>query len=137
MKKIDIKKTLKNSGLKVTKQRILILETLIDAKNPLSADDIFEIIKKKINVDLSTVYRNLNSLEEEGVLLKTNLENTSYYQINSSSHKHFITCSECNKKFTIDHCPVHELEEIIEKETGFIVNSHNFEFSGICPECQK
>lgn len=137
MKNIDIKKTLKDTGLKVTKQRTLILDTLVNSKKPLSADDIYEVIKKDLNVDLSTIYRNLNSLEEEGVLLRTTLENTSYYQINSRSHKHFITCTECHKKFTIDHCPVHELEGIIEKETGFILNSHNFEFSGICPECQK
>ena len=89
-------------------------------------------------MDLSTIYRNLNILEEKSVLLKTtNLDGLNYYQLNTSDHKHFITCNNCHKKFVIENCPVHDLEERIEKETGFVINGHNFEFTGLCPECQN
>src|SRR5699024_12456544 len=65
---------------------------------------------------LSTVYRNLNILEENDLLLKTaDIDGISYYQINKGDHKHFITCSNCHKKFLIKSCPVHELEKEVER----------------------
>lgn len=129
---------LKDKNLKVTKNRKIILEALQKEENPISAEELFEKLKKENEMDLSTIYRNLNILEEKSVLLKTtNLDGLNYYQINNSKHKHFITCNNCHKKFVIDDCPVHELEEKIERQTGFIINGHNFEFTGLCPDCQN
>ena len=134
---MSIENILKNKNLKVTKQRKLILETIENQTNPTSAEDIYKLLKN-CDMDISTIYRNLNILEEKNVLLKTtNIDGINYYQLNTSDHKHFITCNICHKKYTIENCPIHDLEEKIEKETGFIIKSHNFEFSGICPECQK
>lgn len=129
---------LKDKNLKVTKNRKIILEALQKEENPISAEELFEKLKKENEMDLSTIYRNLNILEEKSVLLKTtNFDGLNYYQINNSKHKHFITCNNCHKKFVIDDCPVHELEEKIERQTGFIINGHNFEFTGLCPDCQN
>ena len=129
---------LKEKNLKVTKNRKIILEFLQKEENPISAEELFDKLKRENEIDLSTIYRNLNILEEKGVLLKTtNLDGINYYQINNSNHKHFLTCNNCHKKFVIEDCPIHELEEKIEKETGFIINGHNFEFTGICPDCQN
>ena len=135
---MNLDKLLKEKKIRVTKQRKLILETLKESKNPISAEEIYEIMKKNIDVDLSTVYRNLSKLEEKDILLKTtNVDSISYYQLNNKEHKHFITCNICHKRFLLEECPVHFLEERIEEETGFLITGHNFEFSGICPDCQK
>lgn len=130
-------KLLKEKNLRITKQRKLILEAIEESSSPISAEEIYENIKDEA-LDLSTVYRNLNILEEKNVLLKTtNLDSINYYQINDHSHKHFITCLKCNKKFVIENCPVHELEDQIQADTGFEIKGHNFEFTGICPNCQE
>lgn len=135
---MSINNLLKEKNLKVTKNRKIILEALQKEENPISAEELFDKLKKENEMDLSTIYRNLNILEEKSVLLKTtNLDGLNYYQINNNKHKHFITCNNCHKKFVIKNCPVHELEEKIEKETGFIISGHNFEFTGICPDCQN
>lgn len=129
---------LKNKNLRITKQRKLILD-YIDKKNePVSSQEIYDDLQEVIAIDLSTVYRNLNILEENGLLLKTSdLDGISYYQLKKDDHKHFITCSHCHKKYIIMSCPVHEIEKEVMAETGFIINGHNFEFYGICPACQK
>lgn len=135
---MTIENLLKEKNLKVTKNRKILLEVLEKQENPISAEELFDKLKIVNEMDLSTIYRNLNILEEKAVLLKTtNLDSINYYQINNSDHKHFITCNNCHKKFVIEDCPVHELEEKIERETGFIINGHNFEFTGICPDCQN
>ena len=135
---MTINDLLKEKNLKVTKNRKIILKSLQKEENPISAEELFDKLKRENEIDLSTIYRNLNILEEKGVLLKTtNLDGINYYQINNSNHKHFLTCNNCHKKFVIEDCPVHELEEKIENQTGFIINGHNFEFTGICPDCQN
>lgn len=92
---------LKNKNLRITKQRKLILD-YIDKKNePVSGQAIYDDLKKEMAIDLSTVYRNLNILEENDLLLKTSdLDGISYYQINKDDHKHFITCSRCHKNIS-------------------------------------
>ncbi|MBM0046559.1 Fur family transcriptional regulator [Anaerococcus sp. DFU013_CI05] len=135
---MTINDLLREKDLKVTKNRKIILEALQNEENPISAEELFDKLNVDYDMDLSTIYRNLNILEEKSVLLKTtNLDGLNYYQINNSHHKHFITCNNCHNKFVIENCPVHDLEEKIEKETGFIINGHNFEFTGICPDCQN
>ena len=135
---MTINDLLREKNLKVTKNRKIILDALLKESNPISAEELFDKLKVDNDMDLSTIYRNLNILEEKSVLLKTtNLDGLNYYQLNTSDHKHFITCNNCHKKFVIENCPVHDLEEKIEKETGFVINGHNFEFTGLCPECQN
>ncbi|WP_243342963.1 Fur family transcriptional regulator [Anaerococcus sp. AGMB09787] len=135
---MDIRQTLKDKNLRVTNQRKLILKAFLEDGNPISAEDLYDLLRNEIELDLSTIYRNLNTLEENGILLRSiDLNGVSYYQLNNADHKHFITCNICHKKFLIDSCPVHILEDKIEKDTGFIISGHNFEFTGICPDCQK
>ncbi|MDD7765925.1 MULTISPECIES: Fur family transcriptional regulator [Anaerococcus] len=130
---------LKRNKIRVTEKRKIILEKIIENDDPISAEEILEKLKEEnINMDLSTIYRNLNTLEEINLLLKnTNTDGISYFQLNSNNHKHFIRCISCNKKFIIENCPIHEIEEEIEKDTGFVIKGHSFEFTGICPQCQK
>lgn len=135
---MNIKELLKAKNLRVTKQRRQILQILEIENNPISAEEIYNKLKDLSNMDLSTIYRNLNILEDKNILLKTtNIDGISYYQLNNDQHKHFVTCNICHKKFLIENCPIHELEDSIEKETGFMITGHNFEFTGICPACQK
>lgn len=135
---MNIKELLKAKNLRVTKQRKQILQILEIENNPISAEEIYNKLKDLSNMDLSTIYRNLNILEDKNILLKTtNIDGISYYQLNNDQHKHFLTCNICHKKFLIENCPIHELEDSIEKETGFMITGHNFEFTGICPACQK
>lgn len=130
---------LRNKNIRVTEKRRIILEKIIENNDPISAEEILTKLKKEnIDLDLSTIYRNLNTLEQSGLLLKnTNLDGISYFQLNTNDHKHFITCMSCNKKFIVENCPIHEVEKKIENETGFIIKGHSFEFTGICPDCQK
>lgn len=130
---------LRENDIRVTKNRKLILKKIIENDDPISAEKILEKFKNEnINIDLSTIYRNLNTLEEANLLLKnTNTDGISYFQLNSNKHKHFISCISCGKKFIIKNCPIHDFEKKLEKDTGFKIKNHSFEFTGICPDCQK
>jgi Fur family ferric uptake transcriptional regulator len=136
---MDINLLLKYSNLRVTKARKLILEKIIEVDRPISAEDIHESLKNnKEYINLSTIYRNLNALSDNNILIiNTDLDGISYFQLNVHDHKHFITCLSCGKKVLIEDCPIEEISHDLEKSTGFTIKGHNFEFTGICPECQK
>lgn len=136
---MHIEDMLKEKGLRVTKPRSMILRTISESKEPISAEEIYRIIEEKDHdLNLSTVYRNLNTLVDKNVLLKnTDLDGVSFFQENIHDHKHFITCIKCGKRVTIENCPIEEFAHEVEEETGFTIRSHNFEFTGLCPDCKK
>lgn len=126
---------LKEHNLKSTKTRIKILE-LLNNNIPLNADEIHEELKDS-NIKISSIYRNLALFVEENILIKSvGFDNTAYYQINNSHHKHQLVCTNCHKTVIIKDCPVEEIEKNLEKDTGFKILSHSFEFTGLCSECR-
>lgn len=128
-------KILKDLGLKTTKTRINIIE-LLENDCLLSAEQISHKLKEE-RIKLSSIYRNLAIFEEEGLLIKTiGLDGISYYQLNNKKHKHQLVCINCGKSVVIDDCPLHNIKEKLEENTGFKIKSHNFEFSGLCEDCK-
>lgn len=56
---------------------------------------------------------------EKNLLMKTNKsDKTASYQLNDSSHKHYITCINCHDSLLLDICPLNDLNNTIAKQTG-------------------
>jgi len=129
---------LKKNGLKSTKSRKLILEVLKKSQEPMSAQKIYVNVRHQGELDFSTVYRTLSTLNEKSIIIK-NIEGDgkAYYQINNHNHSHYLVCFECKKRILIDACPLEELTKNLEKITGFHISGHKLEFIGECPECFK
>lgn len=132
-----IEELLKKASLKNTKQRQIILSTIESHNGPLTAEEIFKVlIINDCKINLSTVYRTLNILTEKNVLLKIlKGDGTAAYELNKSSHNHYITCCKCNCSKLIDSCPLKELNDTVTKKTGFMVTGHSLQLTGICSEC--
>lgn len=127
---------LKKAGLQTTKTRVEILNLLHD-EFPLNADQIFEKLKND-KIKISSIYRNLATFTDADIVLKSvGQDGVAYYQLNNENHRHQIICTNCGKTIDLDHCPVHEIEKNIEKQTGFKITGHTFEFSGLCEDCKK
>lgn len=124
---------------RMTKQRKTILEVLKSTDSHPTADWIYEQVKKDIpNISLGTVYRNLNLLAEKGKIDVINYANNqSHYDGNTKNHYHF-RCSKCGNVYDL-HMDIFEkeIDDFVENNTDFKVDSHRLEFYGVCPECQK
>ncbi|MDD3304424.1 MAG: transcriptional repressor [Clostridia bacterium] len=124
--------------IKNTKKRNEILMIIQNTNKPLTAQEIYDAIFPTTSINLSTVYRNLELLCQENILLKEiRNDKKSYYQMNSYIHKHRVICTKCHCDIIISDCPLKKLENAIEKSTGYQLTSHIFELSGICPQCQS
>lgn len=129
---------LKSKGLKITKARVAILDMLSCSKLSLSADEIYEKCKLiGLNINLSTVYRCLESFEDKKIVDKfSNVDGICSYKLKGEEHKHLIRCNVCHKEVEIP-CPMRQYEEIVEKETGFTLTEHNLVMNGVCKECRN
>lgn len=80
--------------IRITKKRKKILELLKKSKGILSANDIH---KKIPEIDLVTVYRNLDLFVKEGLITKVQLDTgESKYEYQKEPHHHAL-CTECKK----------------------------------------
>lgn len=93
----ELKNILEEKGLKVTPQRIAVLEALYGLKNHPSADEVRKIIQEKYpNIALGTLYNILDTLCEHNIIRKVKTENDFMrYDIEMDKHHH-IYCDECD-----------------------------------------
>jgi len=129
---------LKENSIKVTIARKSILEIILASKEAINANLIYTQLKENnVKIDLSTVYRTLDLLENKKILNKFDLGNNMYnYTISNNSHKHTIKCDLCHKNIVID-CPIPQIEEQIKARTGITLTESHVHLKGICKECKK
>ncbi|MBC7960343.1 MAG: transcriptional repressor [Vallitaleaceae bacterium] len=133
------KEVLTNNGVKNTKHRDAILEVMEKSERPLTAEDIFLIIKGNGGTTcLSTVYRTMEMFENKGLVIKSNSvdDGKSRYERNTLEHKHHVVCVACHKIIVIDECPFAEFESTLRQKINFEITGHKFEIYGRCNECQ-
>ena len=130
----------KSRGIKNTQQRHLIYEFLSRKKQPITAEEIYMMLskKEKTRMNLSTVYRILDTFTKNGLVQKSgiNIEGKSTYEINHMDHRHHLVCVKCNKIVPIKGCPLEGYESYLAETTDFEILEHHLEIKGICPDCQ-
>ncbi|MBQ7351633.1 MAG: transcriptional repressor [Clostridia bacterium] len=121
--------------LKKTKTRELIKNLLKNSSSPLSAQDIFNLLKDQ-NITLSSIYRTLDTFYKNNIVSKeSSHDNTIVYSISGDNHKHYLECKICHKTIDLGFCPYHKVNEQIFKKHKFLVNEHNVIIYGICDNC--
>lgn len=145
-KKERFKHLLRENGLKVTSQRILILEVL--EKRPdkhLTAEEIYELVQKKNpDIGLATVYRTIQLLSELNLIEKLTIgDGHVRYEIgkqdqsdNVHRHHHLI-CISCDKILSFEEDLLEQLEKTIEDTMDFEVVDHEVKLYGYCIECRN
>ncbi len=130
-------KNLSEAGLRLTRQRRLMIEALVRAENPQSAEETHGAMPAG-SCDLVTVYRSLEQFERIGVVQLGVRENGTkvYCLSHGQDHHHHLTCRGCGRTERIDLCMADELEKV-GRSHGFRRLSHVMEVFGTCPDCSK
>lgn len=125
----DIKK-------RVTSQERIILDYLKSVKIHPPAEIIYTEVKKRLpQISLGTVYRNLNKLKGEGMILEIPTK-MARYDGDTSAHSHFI-CDVCGEIYDIFDP---EINKICFNEKTFKfgrVRTHQLYLYGACKKCEK
>ena len=138
--KANLKDEIRAAGKRMTRTRQAVLSVLEGAKYPLSPTELYaQLQERNVAIDLVTVYRNLATLKELGLVTQLELhqEGQFRYEIKEGrEHHHHIRCKSCGRIVDLLLCPLKKLTALIEQETRFVVGDHSLEFSGWCPKCQ-
>ncbi len=137
MKKQAIMNILKENKLKLTNQRKAIITILQNNENKfMSCEEIYDEISKKDNkLNLSTVYRTLESFYTVDILHKKTTDGKSFYKLMClDHHHHHLICRVCKKTIPFDYCPMDELSKVA-KQYHFTIESHQIEVYGVCSNC--
>ena len=137
---------LRENGVKVTMQRILVLEALSSCPDGhLTAEEIYNLVKAAYpEIGLATIYRTIQLLWELRLIDRISLDDGFVrYEIRevmenkSKHHHHHLICKQCGKVASFQDDLLEELEEKIQKTMHFTVSDHEVKLYGFCEECRR
>jgi Fur family transcriptional regulator, ferric uptake regulator len=124
-------------GGRVTSSRRLLLHALFDAPRDRTAEEIaVEIQANNPDVNLSTIYRNLDELERLGVIVHAHLAHgPATYHLAALAHGHLV-CEECGATIETPGDVFTGLAQTAETRYGFEIHPYHFAVPGRCQQCR-
>ncbi|MCU0559679.1 MAG: transcriptional repressor [Desulfobacterales bacterium] len=119
-----------------TRQRAVILEELRRVDSHPSADELYLMVRRRLpRISLGTIYRNLDILTEAGEIRRIDSGSTLKRFDGTTAPHHHIRCVRCDR-IADAHIEVKiDIDERIQRLTGFRILGHHVEFLGLCPRC--
>ncbi len=124
--------------IRLTTQRQIILEELASVKTHPTAGEVYDMVRKRLpRIGLGTVYRNLELMAENGMILKLEVGGTQKrFDATTEPHYH-IRCSCCGRVDDIDMPVIESLVDAAADSSSYLIFGHHIEFTGICSQCRE
>ncbi len=142
MEKFDkFYENLKNKGYKLTKQRKIVFDAILEQhEKHVTVEELYNYIKiTNPNIGLTTVYRTVQLFCEMDILEKVNLDDGLIryeLMLDDDNHRHHhLICNKCNKIVEVKEDLMDSIEQIFEANYGFSVSNHQTKFYGLCKDC--
>ena len=125
-----------DSNMRLTSQRQVILEELQKVTSLPTANEVFDMVRKRLpRIGLGTVYRNLDLLAEKGIIKKLEVGGEQKRFDGDTSPHYHIRCVRCNRVEDIFIERHKELEKNAASCCNYKILDHHVQFSGICSNC--
>ncbi|HHB76359.1 MAG TPA: transcriptional repressor [Desulfobulbus sp.] len=124
--------------IRLTTQRQIILEELSKVKTHPTAGEVYDMVRKRLpRIGLGTVYRNLELMAENGMIVKLEVGGTQKrFDATTDAHYH-IRCSCCGRVDDIDVPVIDSLVDAAADNSSYQILGHHIEFTGICSKCRE
>lgn len=132
-KEIGSDTLVKKAGLKATSVRCSILDILRISNKPLSAADV----ASRADADVASVYRNLNSFAEAGLIDRLMIDPDRAYFEYIHDHHHHLVCTGCGTIAELPECWAGSFKKFKMPRSFAKVSSHKLEFFGLCRMCHN
>ncbi len=122
---------------RTSKKRSAIYEALCNTTAHPSAEQLYTQLKPEIpDLSLGTVYRNLNVLMQDGLIITVgNVNGEERYDANTSGHSHFV-CTKCGRVDDVFlDLSIDRRYPDVEELTGGKVKGHSLSYFGLCKNC--
>ena len=125
-------------GYRLTPQRQFVLQA-VEALGHATPDEILaEVQAHSTAVNISTVYRTLEVLEELGLVRHTHLSDRAPTYHSITDHEHFhLVCRNCHRVRSVDPEVVAPFAERLRAEQDFVIDVGHLAIFGTCVECES
>lgn len=132
----DWRAELRARGLRLTPQRRLVLEAVETLRHATPEEILAEVRRHSDAVNLSTVYRNLEVLEELGAIRHTHLSDRAptYHAVTDHEHFHLV-CRDCGEVTSVPLEEAQALGEALQRDRGFVADLGHLALFGRCRSC--
>jgi Fur family ferric uptake transcriptional regulator len=130
---------MRSQGVRVTASRRLAVEALYAADEPLTAEQIASGGDGRPAVgDLASVYRNLERLEETGIVRHFHLGHApALYALAGAPRREYLLCESCGKVTSLAPSKLDAVRRAIRRDLGHEASFTHFPIGGLCGKCGK
>ena len=130
---------LKKLGYRLTPQRMMIVSAIENSNDHISAEEIYsQVVDKYPNVNISTIYRTLELLEQLGLVTKTDLGGGRVrYHPADKGHHHHLICQECGAIIDLNESVLSSLKDALLREYSFVADLRHLGIFGRCVKCRE
>jgi Fur family ferric uptake transcriptional regulator len=137
----SIKTSLKQRGVRLTRQRQILLDLIDGSGKHLDAEALYQLARAKdARINRVTVYRTLKMLKETGLVDELDLMHFEgdqhYYETRLKQEHAHVICLMCGKVEEFFGEPLQRLRHQVEANLGFQVLLARTEIGGYCSHCQ-
>lgn len=128
----------RSRGLRLTPQRELVLAAVRDLGHATPEAVAEHVRRTHPSINLSTVYRNLETLEKAGLIVHTHLGHggATFHAADDAQHLHLV-CGECGSVSEAELESANELVHRLEEQHGFATDVRHFAIYGTCGICRS
>jgi Fur family ferric uptake transcriptional regulator len=129
----------REKGVRVTRQRAIILETLCELDGHAGAEKLYrQIALRRGDVDLSTVYRTLEKLCDLKLVSRTDLgRGCTEYEVVADKPHHHLICQACGQVLDLDHAYLTPMAKTIQQDFHFEPILNHLAVFGLCQLCRE
>ena len=132
----DFQTELRSRGYRFTPQRQLVLEAVVELGHATPEDVHSWVTDRAAGVNISTIYRTLELLEDVGLVSHAHLSHgaPTYHSTSTPQHVHLI-CRDCGKVSEVPPDFVAPVVERLQTDEGFVADVGHLTIFGSCKEC--
>jgi Fur family ferric uptake transcriptional regulator len=133
----EVAEAIREHGGRLSSARRVVLAALFEADGPVSAEYIADGLGgRMIRSEVSSVYRNLERLEELGVVRHVHVgHGPGLYALESGTEREYLVCERCSRVDTVDAERLDRARAEIRKQFGYEARFSHFPIVGLCRRC--
>lgn len=133
----EISRRLRHLGLRVTPQRLLVMQALASGGGHLTADEIMRWTAERYPaINLATIYRTLDLLTSVGLVTQTDLgSGVAHFELVGDSLHHHLICEHCGAMMEVDDALLAPVRERLLRDHGFRASARHIALFGTCTCC--
>lgn len=140
--RISLMKELVARGVRITKQRRVLIGIIQDSPRHLDAEAVLRLAKEQDpRINLATVYRTLALLKRRGLIDELDLMHLEgeqhFYEVKTSSDHCHLACINCGAIMEYASPLFEELKKEIAADSGFRIRVARLELGGVCKVCSE